>query len=140
MVLTVFSWFDRYREHGTLFIRALFGFWLIYGTQDNVFDHERMVEFEQFIHTHGFPYATAGAYVSAYAQFICGILYVLGAATRPAAAVMIVNFLFALGIAHRATPLAANLPPLAMLAVAAFLLFHGAGPMSVDLWWSRRRE
>jgi putative oxidoreductase len=140
MVLTMSSWFDRYREHGTLFIRALFGFWLIYGTQDNVFDHERMVEFEQFIRKSGFPYATAGAYVSAYAQFICGFLYIVGAATRPAAAVMIVNFVCALAIAHRDTPTAANLPPLAMLAVAGFLFLHGPGPMSVDLWWSRRRE
>lgn len=105
-----------------------------------MFDHERMIEFQQFIAKNGCPDPVAGAYVSAYAQFICGILYILGAAVRPAAAVMIVNFLFALGIAHRITPLAADMPPLGMLAVACFLLFNGAGPVSVDARLATRRQ
>jgi putative oxidoreductase len=118
----------------------MFGFWLVWGTQDNVFDRDRMLEFQLFIAKHGFPFAAPGAYVSAYAQFICGLLYVVGAAVRPAAAVMIVNFLFALGIAHRSTPMDANMAPLAMLAVACFLLFHGAGPLSVDARLRRQRQ
>jgi uncharacterized membrane protein YphA (DoxX/SURF4 family) len=32
------------------------------------------------------------------------------------------------------------MPPLAMLGVALFLLFHGAGPLSVDEWVTRRRK
>ena len=136
----MYRWLDERREWGAVFIRLVFGFWLVYGTQDNVFDRERMIEFQQFIAKHGFPLPGVGAYVSAYAQFICGILYIAGAAVRPAAAVMFVNFLFALGIAHRATPLGADMPPLGMLAVAAFLLFNGAGPWSVDAWWRRRTQ
>jgi putative oxidoreductase len=136
----MFRWFEQRRECGALFIRLVFGFWLVYGTQDNVFDGERMIEFERFIAKHGFPFPVAGAYVSAYAQFICGILYLLGAAVRPAAAVMIVNFLFALAVAHRSTPLSADMPPLAMLAAACFLLFHGAGPLSVDERVARRAQ
>jgi uncharacterized membrane protein YphA (DoxX/SURF4 family) len=140
MLSSMFSWFERRRESGVIFIRLAFGFWLIYGTHDNVFHHERMVEFQQFMIKNGFPYAVPGSYVSAYAQFICGFLYMLGAATRLAGAVMVVNFLFAFAIAHRQTPLGADMPPLAMLAVALFLLFHGAGPFSVDEWWAWRRE
>ena len=136
----MFNWFERRREWGALFIRFVFGLWLVYGTQDNVFDSERMTEFQRFIEKHGFPFPATGAYVSAYAQFICGILYVLGAAVRPAAAVMIVNFLFALGIAHRSTPLGADMPPLAMLAAAGFLLFNGAGPLSLDEALRRREK
>ena len=136
----MFRWFARRHEWGVLFVRTIFGFWLIYGTQDNVFSHERMVEFQRFIASHGFPFAVGGSYASAYAQFVCGILYIIGAAVRPAAAAMIVNFLFALAIAHRATPLIADMPPLAMLAVACFLLFNGAGPFSVDRWWMRKRQ
>jgi putative oxidoreductase len=138
MLPGMFSWFEARREWGVVFVRVAFGCWLIYGTQDNVFSHERMVEFQQFIARNGFPYATAGAYVSAYAQFICGILYVVGAVTRPAAAVMAINFLFALGIAHRQTPLGADWPPIGMLAVALFLLFHGPGAVSVDAWLAGR--
>jgi putative oxidoreductase len=136
----MFRWLDERSEWSVIFIRLAFGFWLIYGTQDNIFSHERMVEFQQFMLKNGFPYAVPGSYVSAYAQFICGFLYIFGAATRPAAAVMVVNFLFAFGIAHRNTPLAADMPPLAMLGVALFLVFHGAGPLSVDALFSRRRE
>jgi hypothetical protein len=68
-----------------------------------------------------------------------GVLYLAGAAVRPAAAVMLVNFLFALAIAHRDTPLEADMPPLAMRAVALFLLFNGAGALSVDRWRTRRQ-
>ena len=136
----MFDWCEERREWGVLFVRLMFGFWLVYGTQDNVFDRERMNEFQLFIARHGFPFAAAGAYVSAYAQFVCGLLYIVGAWVRPAAAVMIVNFLFALGIAHRSTPLAADMPPLAMLAVACFLLVHGAGPLSVDARLRGRRQ
>jgi putative oxidoreductase len=136
----MFNWLEERREWGVLFIRVMFGFWLVYGTQDNVFDRERMIEFQLFLAKHGFPFPVAGAYVSAYAQFTCGILYILGAAVRPAALVMIVNFLFALGIAHRSSPLAGDMPPLGMLAVACFLLFNGAGPLSVDGRLTRRRQ
>ena len=134
------AWLDERREWGVVILRLVFGCWLIYGTQDNVFHEERMIEFQRFIAGHGFPFPVVGAHVSAYAQFIGGILYVVGAAVRPAAAVMIVNFLFALGIAHRSTPLAADMPPLGMLAVASFLLFYGAGPLSLDAWLTRRGE
>jgi putative oxidoreductase len=137
---SVLRWFDCRREWGVIFIRLVFGFWLIHGTQDNVFSGERMEEFQVFMSAHGFPLAVPGSYVSAYAQFICGFLYILGIATRPAAAVMAINFLFALAIAHRNTPLASDMPPLAMLSVAGFLLFHGAGAFSVDGWLARRRE
>jgi putative oxidoreductase len=140
MLRRMFSWFERRREWGVIFVRLAFGFWLIYGTQDNVFNQERMVEFQQFMTANGFPYPVPGSYVSAYAQFICGFLYILGAGTRFAGAVMAINFLFAFAIAHRNTPLAADMPPLAMLAVALFLLFHGAGTFSVDEWLARRRK
>lgn len=132
MLSTLFGWLARHADYGVIFVRVIFGCHLVHGTQDNVFDHERMVEFQRFIASHGFPFPVAGAYISAYAQFICGILYLAGAAIRPAAMVMIVNFLFALGIAHRQTPLQADFLPLEQLAVACFLLFNGAGPWSVD--------
>ena len=112
-MVNLFAWLDERRGWGVIFIRVVFGFWLVYGTQDNIFDSARMVEFERFIAKHGFPVPVAGAYVSAYAQFTCGILYTAGAAIRP---------------------------PLAMLAVACFLLFNGAGPLSVDERLTARRE
>jgi putative oxidoreductase len=133
-----FAWFDRHRDYAALFIRLAIGSRLIAGTQDNVFSYARMQEFEQFLAANGTPFPLAAAFVSVYAQFACGLLFIAGLWTRPAAAVMVVNFLAALAIAHRATPFEATWPALMMLAAALFFLFHGAGRPSVDALLGRR--
>ena len=133
-------WLERHRDVGALFIRLAVGYRLVYGTADNVFSHERMVEFARFLEQHGFPFPMTGAVVSAYAQFICGTLFIFGAATRLAGAVMVVNFLFALAIAHRGTPYLENFPAWMMLAAGAFFVFNGAGRPSVDDWFARRNQ
>jgi putative oxidoreductase len=105
------AWLERHRDVGALFIRLAVGYRLVYGTADNVFSHERMVEFARFLGQHGFPLPMAGAVLSAYAQFICGILFIFGAATRWAGAVMVVNFLFALAFAPARRRISRTFPP-----------------------------
>ncbi len=133
-----FGFFERRREYGPLFIRLVVGFVLVYGTQDNVFSHERMLEFRDFLAARGVPLPLFAANLSAYAQFVCGILFVLGLAVQPAAAVMVVNFVAALLIAHLDAPLDSARLALCMLFSSLFLLFHGAGKLSADsrLGWS----
>ena len=126
------SWLDRRRDVGALFIRLAVGTRLISGTQDNVFSYARMQEFEAFLAANGTPVPLLSAIVSVYAQFICGALFIVGLWARPAAVVMIVNFLAALAIAHRDTPFEVTWPALMMLAAALFFLFHGAGRPSID--------
>ena len=123
---------DRYRDLGPLLLRVFLGLTLVYGTQDNVLHAERMLEFRDFLAANGFPMPLASAYLSAYAQFVCGVLILLGLFTRWAALVMIVNFLVALAMVHVRLPFSANISPLAMLFGSLFLLFYGAGPWSVD--------
>ena len=130
---------DRRREYGVLVIRVFVAFVLIYGTQDNVFSAARMHEFRDFLAARGVPSPLAAARLSAYAQFTCGVLILAGCLTRLAAVVMIVNFIAALIIAHIGLPFMNNVPPLAMLATAIFLVVNGAGPVSVDAWLARRR-
>lgn len=132
-----FGLFERHREKGAVFVRLVVGFVLVYGTQDNVFSNERMLEFRDFLAVRGVPLPLLAAHLSAYAQFVCGVLYVLGLFVRPAALVMIVNFVAALFIAHRAAPLDAQLA-LCMLFSSLFLLFNGAGGLSLDNYLSRR--
>jgi putative oxidoreductase len=91
-----------------------------------------MQEFEAFLAANGTPFPLWSAFVSVYAQFLCGALFIAGLWTRPAAVVMIVNFLAALAIAHRQTPFEATWPALMMLAGALLFLFHGAGRPSID--------
>ena len=135
----LFAPLDRHRETGLIFIRLAVGFHLVYGTVDNVTSWAQMVEFSHFLGANGFPWPLPGAVISAWAQFLCGILFILGAFTRWAALVMIVNFLAALLIAHRT----GGYPPAAlaimMLAGSLTFLVHGPGRLSVDAMLDRKR-
>lgn len=129
---------EKYKEYGVIFIRLIVGFHLIYGTQDNVFSYARMEEFARFLSVRGVPFPLFSAFLSAYAQFTCGALFIVGAATRYAAAVMIINFIAALAIAHIGDTYPNMFPALMMLAAASFFLVHGAGRLSVDGMLERR--
>jgi len=131
---------DRFKEYGPIFIRLIIGFHLVYGTQDNLFSYARMEEFAAFLSAHNVPFPLFAAFVSAYAQFICGILFIFGAATRYAALVMIINFVAAILIAHLGDPYPAKFPALMMLSGACFLFLHGPGELSVDRLLARRAE
>jgi putative oxidoreductase len=111
----------------------------VYGTQANVFNHEDMLKFRDFLAARRVPFPLFSAYLSAYAQFVCGLLYVLGLFVRPAAIVMIINFVAALVIAHLDAPLDAARLALCMLFSSLFLLFNGAGALSLDDYLSSRR-
>ena len=131
-----YEWLERRREYGLFFIRLIIGFHLVYGTADNLFSWARMLEFRDFLAARGTPWPLVAAHVSVYAQLLCGILFILGAFVRPAALVMIINFICALLIAHRA----GGYPPAALALIMLFssvgFLIHGAGKPS---WDERRR-
>lgn len=122
----------KYAEYGPVLLRLLIGAELIRGTQDNVFSWARMVEFAEFLGARGVPFPLFSAHLSAYAQFLCGILFILGLYTRAAGAVMVINFIAALVIAHLGAPWSANYPAFVMLAAAFFFLLHGAGRPALD--------
>ncbi|HEY0744545.1 MAG TPA: DoxX family protein [Chryseosolibacter sp.] len=126
------SFFDQYKGYGNLFLRLVIGWRLIDGTQDNVLSWERMLEFRDFLAVHGVPFPLVAANVSVYAQFICGILYMLGWFIRPAAIVMIINFIAALLIAHIGLTFEQSFDAWMMLLGSLFFLFAGAGKISVD--------
>jgi putative oxidoreductase len=126
---------EKYSDYGALLLRLIVGSFLVYGTQDNVFSFKQMQEFERFLAARGVPVPLVAAFVSAYAQFVCGILFILGAATRAAGAVMIINFIAAIVIAHLGDGFRGMLAALMMLASAFFFLLHGAGKPSVDEGW-----
>jgi putative oxidoreductase len=131
---------EKFKEYGPIFIRLVIGFHLVYGTQDNVFSYARMEEFAAFLSAQNVPFPLFAAFVSAYAQFICGILFIFGAATRYAALVMIINFIAAILIVHLGDPYPAKFPALMMLAGACFLFLHGAGELSVDRLLAKRAK
>lgn len=136
--MSIASKIDRYfenrKDYGAIFLRLIIGWRLIEGTQDNVFSWERMIEFRDFLSQRGVIYPLLAAHVSVYAQFICGILYIIGAFVRPAAIIMIINFIAALYIAHLGTTFQQSFEALMMLFASMFFLVYGAGKISVDQW------
>jgi putative oxidoreductase len=132
MLNRYFTWFERRADWGALFIRLAVGARLVQGTADNVFDYGRMQEFAGFLAAHGTPFPLAGAFLSAYVQFICGILVVIGLFTRPAGLLIAINFVFALVIAHRSTSFLETWPAAMMLAGGLFFLFNGPGDFALD--------
>jgi putative oxidoreductase len=115
-----------------LVLRLFTGFVLVYGTQDNVFNRAHMLEFRDFLVQHRFPVPLFSAYLSAYGQFISGILIAVGLLTRPAALVTVINFVVALAMVHWGLPFTANISPLAMLFNGVCLALAGAGKYSAD--------
>jgi putative oxidoreductase len=132
MLNRYFNWFEQRAAWGPLFIRLAIGMRLVQGTADNVFSYARMEEFAGFLAAHGTPFPLAGAFLSAYVQFICGILVILGLFTRPAGLLIAINFVFALVIAHRATAFLETWPAAMMLAGGLFFLFNGSGAFAFD--------
>lgn len=130
---------ERYRDAAPLVLRSFVAFVLVYGTMDNVLHQERMLEFRDFLAANGFPWPLASAYLSAWAQFISGLLLFVGFLTRPVAAVVVINFIVALLMVHVGLPFNANIAPLAMLVGGVFFLMYGAPRFSVDARLARSR-
>lgn len=122
----------KYKDYASLPIRISVGAHLIIGTQDNVFSWDRMLEFESFLNSQGMPFPLLSAILSVYAQFICGILFILGWKAREAAAVMILNFIIAIGLVHLGDTYANTFPAIMMLAGSVFLLLNGSGKPGID--------
>lgn len=121
-----------------LALRAFMGVFLVYMSLDNVMSAERMEEFETFLSRFGFAMPGLMAPLSVYAQFTAGIFLLLGLATRPMAALMIVNFTVAILGVHLELPFREALDPAAMLASATALLLLGPGSLSLDSVVRRR--
>ena len=92
--------------------------------------------FAQFISSMGLP-GWLG-YVSAFTEFLGGLLVLAGLFTRPAAFAICINLMVAIGKVHIHNGLlgAPDRPgyefPMAAAALAFALIFLGAGPISLD--------
>ena len=99
-----------------------------------------MIEFKVFLEQHNFVYPLAAAVISVYAQFICGMLCILGLFIRPAAIVMMLNLIVALLTVHLGTTFFDSFQALIMLFGPIFFLFNGAGKLSLDNWLVTRQR
>ncbi|MEO9485566.1 MAG: DoxX family protein [Ekhidna sp.] len=130
---------NKYAKYADLPLRLSVGFHLIYGTQDNVFSWERMLEFRDFLEAFGTPMPLVAAFLSVYAQFICGLFFIAGWKVKPAGGIMVVNFVIAILLVHLKDPYPAVYPAISMLAGSVFLLLNGAGNVSLDNWIKQKK-
>lgn len=131
---------DSVRDYGAIFPRVIIGTFLMWGTWDNVVSAERMADFAGFLAANGAINPMLCAYLSAYAQFICGTLILLGLLTRLAAIVMIINFIVAVVLVHWGQDFRAMFPALVILFVCCFFVLYGAGRLSLDNWLAARTK
>lgn len=87
----------------------------------------------------GFPAPAFFAWMSGFAEFVCGLLIVIGLLTRPAAFFVTINFIVAQVFAHAGDSFGDRELPFLFLFIAVMYLFTGAGRYSIDALISGRR-
>ena len=128
------NFLKRYGDLSLLSLRILTGAFLIYGTQDNILSDARMQEFVQFLAKRGFVRPELMAPLSVYAQFICGVLLVIGLLTRWAGLLMTFNFIVAVVMVHWSQEFRGWWPAIVLVFISLHFALHGAGRYSVDAW------
>ncbi len=132
----------QYGDLSLLSLRILTGAFLIYGTQDNILSDARMQEFVRFLGKHGFVWPELMAPLSVYAQFICGVLLVIGLLTRWAGLLMTFNFIVAVVMVHWSQDFRGWWPAIVLVFISLHFALQGAGRYSVDelLWREARTD
>ena len=115
-----------------LLLRLLIGAFLLHGVWDNIVSAERMQEFVGFLRANRFPYPELMAPLSVWAQFFCGVAFVVGALTRWAGIICAVNFAIACVMVHWQQDFRGWWPAAVLVAIGLVLATHGAGRYSVD--------
>ncbi|MEA3042076.1 MAG: putative oxidoreductase [Sphingomonadales bacterium] len=133
------AFLGRYSDLSLAALRVLTGGFLVHGTQDNVLNAARMDEFVQFLAANRFVMPELMAPLSAWAQFVCGFLLVLGLLTRWAGLVVAFNFVVAVWMVHWPEDFRGWWPAIVLVFLGLHFACRGAGRWSLDaLIWRRR--
>ncbi len=115
---------------GALLLRLALGLSMIVHGYEKVETHTALHRFVHYVVTLGLPYWLG--YISAFTEFVGGILVTLGLFTRLVSALIAINMLvafFTVGI-HQGFGIYNYIAELA--AIAIMLLFYGSGALSID--------
>jgi len=92
----------------------------------------------------GIPYPQYAVYLAIAGEFLGGLGLLLGILTRIAALGTLSSMAVAIGYVHFGHGLLAKNGgweyPLVLALVSLYFVTHGAGPFSVDAWFTRRHE
>ncbi len=137
------NWFlltplSRFGDAGLLLLRWVTGAFLIYQSHDNILSADRMAEFEAFLTQFGFTSPHVMAPLCVWAQFLCGIAFILGLATRWAGIVTTVIFIVAVWMVHWPQDFPGWWPALILVFLGILFATIGAGRYAVDHLIARR--
>lgn len=125
----------RWARHGDavlLATRLVIGAFLIWGVWDNIAHQARMDEFVGFLALHGFPSPRILAPLSVWAQFACGVAFVLGLGTRWAGLICAFNFAVAIAMVDSKLGIRGAFPSACLMLFGLIFATIGAGRYSVD--------
>lgn len=122
----------RFDDAALLLLRLMIGAFLVWGVFDNLISAERMQEFRDFLASAGFIWPGFMALLSVWAQFLVGIAFILGIATRWAGLVCAINFVVAIVMVDVAGGIRGMFPSACLVLIGLYLATHGAGRFSLD--------
>lgn len=115
-----------------LLMRLTIGAFLIYGVWDNIVSVEHMAEFVGFLRKFGFPAPEVMARLSVWAQFLCGLAFTLGLATRWAGLICAFNFVVAIVMVDHHQGIRGSFASTCLIAISLYLATHGPGRFALD--------
>jgi len=130
-VLTL-PFLSRGSDAALLLMRLMVGSFLIFGVWDNIASAERMAEFELFLTKFGFPSPGLMAPLSAWAQFACGLAFILGLATRWDGLICAFNFVVAIAMVDHHQGIRGSFPSACLVVIGLYLATHGPGRLALD--------
>jgi uncharacterized membrane protein YphA (DoxX/SURF4 family) len=122
----------RFGDLGLLALRTVTGAFLIYQSQDNVFSAARMEEFVRFLEQFGFPMPALMAPLCVWAQFLCGIAFILGLLTRWAGLITAFVFIVAVWMVHWPQDFPGWWPALILVFLGILFATLGPGRYALD--------
>jgi putative oxidoreductase len=122
----------RLSDLGLLLLRWVTGAFLVWQSHDNIFSAARMAEFETFLAQFGFVAPHIMAPLCVWAQFLCGILLILGLLTRWAGLVTAVTFVVAVWMVHWPQDFPGWWPALILVFLGLLFATQGSGRYALD--------
>ncbi|MGA9583522.1 MAG: DoxX family protein [Allosphingosinicella sp.] len=138
--LLLLSPLARLADLGLLLLRWVTGAFLVYQSHDNILSAGRMTEFEKFLAQFDFPLPEIMAPLCVWAQFLCGIAFILGLLTRWAGLVTAFVMSVAVWMVHWPQDFVGWWPALILVFLGLLFATLGAGRYSLDHRIERRDD
>ncbi len=124
------KWLNSLQPLGALLLRLALGLSMTVHGYQKVVPHGSLHHFAHYVATLGLPYWLG--YVSAFTEFLGGMLLIVGLFTRLAASLIAINMIVAFAAVGIHQGFGIYNYILALTGIAIMLVFYGAGAFALD--------